>query len=74
VNYFSKQLKVTPKQAIKRRHDENVLRNVISLRISDDELALLSGISQSSAKSISRIMREAFKAWQEQRQQLMSHQ
>jgi hypothetical protein len=70
MSYFTKSISRAPKKAVKRRYDEHVLKNVISLRISDEELALLSSISNASAKSISEIMREAFKTWQKNRQQL----
>ena len=68
--YFKKQLHREPKKIVKRRYDEHALKNVISLRISDEELALLSMISKNSDKSISGIMREAFKSWQASRRRL----
>lgn len=62
--YFKKQLNREPKKTVKRRYDEHVLKNVISLRISDEELAMLNQISKNSSKSVSEIMRDAFKSWQ----------
>lgn len=68
--YFKNQFSRAPKKVVKRRYDEHVLKNVISLRISDDELAMLANISKTTSKSISEIMREAFKSWQANRRRL----
>ncbi len=62
--YFKNQLNREPKKTVKRRYDEHVLKNVISLRISDEELEMLARISKNSSKSVSEIMRDAFKSWQ----------
>jgi Ribbon-helix-helix protein, copG family len=62
--YFKKQLNREQKKTIKRRYDEHALKNVISLRISDEELEMLTRISKNSSKSVSEIMRDAFKSWQ----------
>lgn len=70
MSYFKKQPVRALKKVVKRRYDDQVLKNVISLRISDEELALLSQISQENEKSISEIMREAFKSWQANRRRL----
>jgi len=70
MSYFRKPLNRDSKRVVKRRNDEQVLKNVISLRISDEELEMLSHISASSSKCISEIMREAFKTWHEHRQLL----
>ena len=43
-----------------RRRDNHALRNVVSLRISDDELQLLQRIRAATSKSASDIMRDAF--------------
>jgi hypothetical protein len=48
------------KKAAKRRRYNQALKNVISLRISDDELLQLTRISEETAKSFSEIMRDAF--------------
>jgi len=48
------------KKAPKRRRDNHALRNVVSLRISDDELLLLQRIRAATSKSASDIMRDAF--------------
>ena len=63
---FKQQQGSEPKKAVKRCYDENARKNVISLRISDDEMATLARISRTTSKSISDIMREALKGWQAQ--------
>lgn len=52
----SKHMKKEPK----RRRDNHALRNVVSLRMSDDELKLLQRIRAATSKSASDIMRDAF--------------
>ena len=42
-----------------RRRDNNVLKNVVSLRVSDEELAFLTRLRSATSKSLSEIMREA---------------
>jgi hypothetical protein len=70
MSYYKKQLTREPRKYLPRRYDEHVLKNVISLRISDEELEMLSRSSKISAKSISEIMREAFKIWMADRKRL----
>jgi hypothetical protein len=48
------------KKEPKRRRDNHALRNVVSLRMSDDELKLLQRIRAATSKSASDIMRDAF--------------
>jgi hypothetical protein len=67
---FKKRLHREPKKIVKRRTDEHPLNNVISLRINDEEMAMLARISRTTSKSISEIMREAFKGWQADRRRL----
>lgn len=43
----------------RRKAEGESLRNVISLRISDQEMKLLRQLTRNSAKSVSAIMREA---------------
>jgi hypothetical protein len=52
------------KKAPKRRRDHHALRNVVSLRISDDELKLLQRIRAATSKSASEVMRDAFEILQ----------
>lgn len=48
------------KKTNKRRRDNHALKNVISLRISDDELEFLKRLRTTTSKNASEIMREAF--------------
>ena len=56
----SQQMKKVPK----RRRDHHALKNVVSLRISDDELKLLQRIRVATSKSASEVMRDAFEILQ----------
>jgi hypothetical protein len=67
---FNKDLSRKPANAVKRRRDEHALKNVVSMRISDDEMAALEKICKNRAKSISDIMREAYKSWQSSQRRL----
>ena len=58
-----KQLREEPKKKFKRRKNEDVLSNVLSLRISDQERFELEKITQTTAKSVSEIAREALEYW-----------
>jgi hypothetical protein len=68
--YFKKQEGRAPKKLMKRRHDVQALKNIVSLRISDEEMEMLARISKTTSKSISEIMREAFKSWHAKRSRL----
>ncbi len=50
----------------RRRPYNQALKNVISLRISDEELVQLTRIREETAKSFSEIMRDAFNGMQGQ--------
>lgn len=52
------------KNTPKRRRDHHALKNVVSLRISDDELKLLQRIRTATSKSASEVMRDAFEILQ----------
>lgn len=52
------------KKVPKRRRDHHALKNVVSLRISDDELKLLQRIRAATSKSASEVMRDAFEILQ----------
>ncbi len=67
---FKKHLSREPKKVIKRRNDEHALKNVISLRMSDVEMKILERTSKTTSRSVSEIMREAFKSWQSNRRRL----
>jgi len=58
-----KQFRGEQKKKIKRRKDEHVLSNVLSLRISDQEKIELEKITRTTSKSISEIAREAIESW-----------
>ena len=62
--YFNKEFGRKSRKIVKRRRDEHALKNVVSMRISDEEMETLAMASRKSAKSISELMREAFKSWQ----------
>jgi hypothetical protein len=51
----------------KRRRDRHALKNVVSMRVSDDELLLLKRIRAATSKSASEIMRDAFALLQNRR-------
>jgi len=52
------------KKGPKRRRDHHALKNVVSLRISDEELSHLARIRKATSKSVSEIMRDAFNGLQ----------
>ena len=52
-----------PQRKIKRKKDDKTLKNVVSLRISDQEKRLLEKITDSSSQSVSEIIREAIGFW-----------
>lgn len=52
------------KNPSKRRRDHHALKNVVSLRMSDDELQLLQRIRTATSKSVSEVMRDAFEILQ----------
>lgn len=58
-----KQYRGEPKKKFKRRKEEEILHNVVSLRISDHEKRELEKITKTSAKSVSEIVREAIELW-----------
>ena len=58
-----RQYRGEPKRKFKRRKDEHLLSNVVSLRISDQEKHELERITRSSARSVSEIAREALECW-----------
>lgn len=63
MQHHQKQYRREPMKKVKRRKDENVLCNVVSLRISDQEKRELEKITQSSAQSVSEVVREAIEFW-----------
>lgn len=65
-----KQYRGETKKKIKRRKDEDVLNNIVSLRISDQEKRVIEKITKSSSKSVSEVMREAMDYWLSSRKRL----
>lgn len=65
-----KQYRGEPKKKFRRRKDEDVLHNVVSLRISDQEKYELEKITKTSSKSVSEIVREAIEYWLAKRKRL----
>ena len=68
--HHQKQYRGEPKKKFKRRKDENVLHNVVSLRISDQEKRELEKITKTSSKSVSEVVREAIDFWLFKRKRL----
>lgn len=58
-----KQQRSEAKRKFRRRKDVEVLHNVVSLRISDQEKRELERITRTSAKSVSEVVREAIEFW-----------
>lgn len=65
-----KQYRGEPKKKFRRRKDADVLHNVVSLRISDQEKYELEKITKTSSKSVSEIVREAIECWLAKRKRL----
>ena len=70
MQHQQKQYRREPLKKMKRRKDENVLCNVVSLRISDQEKRELEKITQSSSQSVSEVVREAIEFWLSRRKGL----
>lgn len=61
--HHQKQYRGVPEKKFKRRKEEEILHNVVSLRISDQEKRELEKIIKTSSKSVSEIVREAITQW-----------
>lgn len=61
------------KTTARRRRDHHALKNVVSLRISDEELSHLTRIRKATSKSVSEIMRDAFNGMQRPGCQCLLH-
>ena len=59
-----------PKRRTAKRKEKNVLKNIISLRVSDREKKVLEKITESSSMSVSDVVREALEYWLSKRQRL----
>lgn len=58
------------KSSRKQKKDSELLQNVISLRINDDEKKTLQKLIKTTSKSISEIMREAIDLWSSRQRKL----
>lgn len=70
MHHQKKQYRGESKKKIKRRKDEDVLHNIVSLRISDQEKRELEKITKTSSKSVSEVVREAIEFWLSKRKRL----
>jgi len=58
------------KSAKKKKKETELLQNVISLRINDDEKKTLEKLTKATSKSVSEIMREAIDLWRSKQRKL----
>jgi len=58
------------KNKLKRRKDDKTLKNVVSLRISDQEKRVLEKITNARSQNVSELVREAIGFWLAKRQNL----
>ncbi|RII30464.1 MAG: CopG family transcriptional regulator [Geobacter sp.] len=65
-----KQIPRGTKSAKKTKTKKEQLKNVISMRINDDEKKVLEKLTKSTSKSVSDIMREAIDLWTSKRRKL----
>jgi len=68
--YIRNQVNKGRKSIKEKRQKKEQLKNIISLRINDEEKQTLEKLTKSSSKSISEIMREAINLWSSQRSKL----
>jgi hypothetical protein len=59
-----------PKRRTAKRKEKSVLKNIISLRVSDREKKVLEKITETSSMSVSDVVREALEYWLSKRQRL----
>lgn len=59
-----------PKRRAGKRREKTILKNIISLRVSDREKKVLEKITESSSMSVSDVVREAIGYWLSRRQRL----
>ena len=67
---YSKKLFTRERKIQKRKKDTDELKNVISLRINDDEKKSLEKMVKTTSKSITEIMREAIDLWRAKQRRL----
>ena len=68
--HHQKQYRGEAKTKLRRRRDDTVLTNVVSLRISDQEKRVLEKITKSTSKNVSEVVREAIEYWLAKRRSL----
>lgn len=68
--HYQQQQRGSGKKKFIRRKDTEVLHNVVSIRISDQEKRELEKITKTSAKSVSEVVREAIETWLARRRRL----
>ena len=59
-----------PKRRTAKRKEKTILKNIISLRVSDREKKVLEKITESNSMSVSDVVREALEYWLSKRQRL----
>jgi len=70
MSYLRNQVDKGRKSIKEKRQKKEQLKNIISLRINDEEKQTLEMLTKSTSKSISDIMREAINLWSSQRSKL----
>ena len=59
-----------PRKRARKRNEKTILKNIISLRVSDREKHVLEKITESNSMSVSDVVREALEYWLARRQRL----
>jgi hypothetical protein len=67
------QLSTEPRKRSRKTKEKVVLKNVVSLRVSDREKRVLEKITESNSQSVSDVIREAIEFWLSKRQRLCRH-
>lgn len=60
-----------PQRKTKKKREDKTLKNVVSLRISDQEKRLLEKISSNGCRNVSEVIREAIGYWLARRRNLV---
>lgn len=66
----NKHLFTRERKILKKKKETDELKNVISLRINDDEKRTLEKMVKTTSKSITEIMREAIELWRAKQRRL----
>jgi ABC-type metal ion transport system substrate-binding protein len=70
MSYLRNEITKRRKSIKEKSQKKEQLKNIISLRINDEEKETLEKLTKSTSKSISDIMREAINLWSSQRSKL----